>query len=173
MTNIGSAEWKDYHVEFEFCMGGVDPAFNPHALPADFCGGSVHFHVSDAKESWNERGNSNYSLNLGGDGAWNLTCSYSAYCKGACGFDNPVSEGGRTVVEGKGLKTDPVAGNKIRLEVCGTRIQIWVDGQLIVDVQDKKMGETIGGQTLDHGGIGISWGFESMGWIRNFSAKPI
>ncbi len=38
---------------------------------------------------------------------------------------------------------------------------------------DDKMGEAIGGQTLDHGGITCTWGFESMGWIRNFSANQL
>lgn len=172
-TNIGSADWKDYSVEFELGMSGVDPAFNPHGLAADFRSVSVGFHVADAKESWNERGGSSYALNFGGDGTWSVTCAYNGYCKTPCGFGNPTSEGSRTLAEGKGLQHDPQTGNKLRIEVCGTRIQIWVDGGKLVDLRDDKMGESIGGQTLDHGGMVFTWGFESMGWLRNFSAKRL
>ncbi|MCE9610949.1 MAG: hypothetical protein K8R23_12205 [Chthoniobacter sp.] len=47
------------------------------------------------------------------------------------------------------------------------------DSESIADVRDEKMGETIGGQKLDHGGVGIHWGWERMGWKRNFSAKKL
>lgn len=173
VTNINDAEWKDYSVEFEYGMTGVDPALNPHQLPFDFRSGSILFHVADAKESWNERGWSWYGLNLSGDGSWSLSCAYNGFCQTPCGFGNPTSEGNRILAEGKGLTHDPLAGNKIRIDLAGTRIQIWVDGAQIVDIRDEKMAETIGGTTLDHGGIGITWGFECMGWIRNFSAKRL
>jgi len=26
---------------------------------------------------------------------------------------------------------------------------------------------------FDHGGVSVTWGFESMGWIRNFSAERL
>ena len=173
VSNIGNAEWRDYSVEFELGMSGVDPAFNPHGLGPDCRSASISFHLADAKESWNERGSSSYALNLGGDGAWSLTCGYNSYCQVPCGYGNPVNDGTRTLAEGKGLKSNPETGNKIRIEVCGAHIQIWVDGEKIADLRDDKMGETVGGQTLDHGGIGFIWGFESMGWIRNFSAKRL
>jgi len=173
VTNVGNTDWKDYSVEFELGMSGVDPAFNPHGLGQDFRSVSIGFHVADAKESWNERGGSSYALNFGGDGSWSVTCSYNGYCKVPCGFGNPTSDGGRTLTEGKGLKHDPTSGNRIRIEVSGTRIQVWVDGEQIADLRDEKMGEAIGGQTLDHGGLAITWGFESMGWIRKFAAKRL
>jgi len=71
------------------------------------------------------------------------------------------------------LNIDRENGNKFRIEVSGQRIQIWVDGERIADVTDQQMGETIGGQTLDHGGVGFYWGMDSMGWIRNLSLKPL
>lgn len=73
----------------------------------------------------------------------------------------------------KGLKPDLANGNKIRIEVSGTHIQVWFDGERIADVRDEKMTEPIGGQSLDHGGISVTWGFESMGCLRNFSAKRL
>jgi len=173
MTNVGSKEWKDYSVEFEFGMSGVNPSFNRYSLPLDYRSGTISFHVADVKESWNERGGSMYSLGFGGDGSWNLTCSYNFHCAVPNGFGNPTSDGSRSLAEGKGLKHDRKTGNKIRIDVSGKRIQIWVDGEKIADVRDEKMGEPIGGQTIDHGGIGIGWGFESMGWIRNFSARRL
>ena len=173
VNNIGSGEWKDYRVQFELGMNGVDPAFNPFMLGPDYGAASIGFHVVDVKESWNERGGSGYGLSLGGDGSWSLGCGYNSYCNTPVGYGNPTSDGSRILAEGKGLKPDPVNGNKVRIEVSGTRIQIWVDGEKIADLRDDKMGEAIGGQTLDHGGITFTWGFESMGWIRNFSANQL
>ena len=173
VTNIGSADWKDYSVEFELGMGGVDPAFNPFMLGPDYRAASIGFHVADARESWNERGGSGYGLSIGGDGAWSLSCGYNSYCKTPVGYGNPTSDGSRALAEGKGLKPDLVNGNKVRIEVSGTRIRIWVDDVQIADLRDDKMNETIGGQTLDHGGVSVTWGFESMGWIRNFSARRL
>ena len=173
LSNIGNADWKDYRMEFEFGMKGVDPAFNPHQLPLDFRSGSILFHVADAKESWNVKGSSYYSLNLSADGSWSVTCAYNSYCQTPCGYGNPTSEGQRTLAEGKGLKYDPETGNRIRIDLSGTRIQIWVDGVQIADVRDEKMRDPIGSQTLDHGGVAFTWGFECMGWVRNFSAKRL
>jgi hypothetical protein len=173
ISNLGSAAWKDYSMEFEFCMRGVDPSFNPHGLPLDHRAGYVMFHVADAKESWNERGWSNYTLSLSGDGSWGLGCGYNSHCNVASGWGNPQTEVSRSLADGKGLKLDPQAGNKFRIDVRGTRIQVWVDGKQLADVRDEKMGACIGGQTLDHGGIGFQTPWECMIWIRNFSAKPL
>jgi len=173
MSNISSAAWKDYSIEFEFCMRGVDPAFNPHGLPLDHRAGYVMFHVTDAKESWNERGWSNYTLSLSGNGSWGLSCRYDSYCHVSSGWGDPQNAASRGLAKGKGLKLDPQAGNKFRIDVRGTRIQVWVDGEQLADVRDEEMGANIGDQTLDHGGVGFQALWECMIWIRNFSAKPL
>lgn len=173
MSNIGNRDWKDYGVEFEYCVVGVDPRFNPGRLPADYHDGAIFFHVADAKESWNEKGRSLYYLHVGGDGVWSLFTLYNDHCGTPVGFGQPHREGERQLAAGRGLKIDRVNGNKFRIEVAGTRIRIWVDGEPLTDVTDAKMGETIGGQTLDHGGVGFLWGFDAMGWIRNFSARAL
>jgi len=131
------------------------------------------FHVVDARESFNERGATCYVMNFEESGAWNLRCTYNEYCAVSSGYGNPTSDGGRTLAKGQGLKLDAVVGNTFRIEVRGTHIQILLDGEKIVDVTDEKMGEIIGGQTLDHGGMGFVWGMDSMGWIRNFSVKKL
>ncbi len=173
MCNVGSTDWKDYRLECELGMNGVDPAFNPHGLTPDFRSASVMFHVADAKESWNVRGTSWYAFGIGGDGSWSLACCYNNHCQTPVGFGNCTSDGGRTLADGKGLKIDPENGNKFRLDVSGTHIRIWFDDQPLVDLHDEKMTEPVGGQSLDHGGIGFSWGFECMGWIRNLSVKRL
>ena len=173
MTNVGSQDWKDYSMEFEIGMTGVNPAFNPHGLPADYRNESIAFHVADAKESWNVKGESQYAFSISGDGSWSLGCVYNGYNPSPSGYVPHTPDGARALASGKGLKIDAEKGNKIRLDVVGTRIQIWVDGERILDMQDDKMGEPIGDQTLDHGGIAISWGWECMGWMRNFSVKKI
>ncbi len=173
MTNVGNQDWKNYSVEVEMGMTGVNPAFNPHGLPADYRSESIAFHVADSKESWNVNGESQYGFSIAGDGSWSLACSYNNYNPSPSGYVPHTPEGARTLATGKGLKIDAEKGNKIRLDVVGTRIQIWVDGENIVDLHDEKMGETVGGQTIDHGGIGIMWGWECMGWMRNFSVKKL
>ena len=35
----------------------------------------------------------------------------------------------------------------------------------MVDVTDEKMSESIGGKTLDHGGVGFHWGFDATGGV--------
>ncbi len=173
VTNIGSTKWKDYSVEFELGMTGVNPTHNPHGLPAEYRSAGLSFHVADSKESWNVKGESSYGFGIAADGSWSLACNYNHYSPQATGWCQPLSEGARTLASGKGLKIDTEKGNKIRLDVIGTRIQIWVDDKRIVDIRDEKMSDTFSGQTLDHGGIGISWGWECMGWIRNFSVTEL
>ena len=173
MSNIGNPDWKDYRVEFEYCVTGVDPSFNAYGLPLDYHDGACHFHVADAKENWNKCGASMYSLYVQGDGRWSLACDYNSHCRVPSGFGNPDKDGERKLASGEGLKIDRENGNKFSIEVRGQHIQIWVDGEQIADVTDEQMGETIGGQTLDHGGVGFHWGLDSMGWIRNFSLKPL
>ena len=173
MTNIGNEDWKDYSLQVEYCMTGIDAAFNPYGLPADCRGGGIMFHLADFKESWNESGWSTYRLGLGADGTWNLGCLYNMYCHVSSGYGEMRADGERTLAEGKGLKIDPKNGNKVRIDVRGTRIMVWVDGEKIADVNDEKMRDAIGGKTLDHGGIGFDWIHDSMGWIRNFSVTKM
>lgn len=173
MSNIGNSDWKDYRVEFEYCVTGIDPSFNPYALGADYHDGAIFFHVVDAKENWNECGSSCYVFGVGGDGSWTVSCVYNDYCAVPMGYGNNRKDAERKLASGRGLKIDRENGNKFRLEVRGQHIQIWVDGDQVVDVTDEKMGETIGGKTLDHGGVGFHWGYDAMGWIRNFSATGL
>lgn len=173
VSNVGTPDWKDYSMQVEFCMSGVNPEFNPHGLSLDYRGGSILFHVADARESFNERGGSGYAISFTAEGAWDLGCTYNKYCAVPTGFGHVTSDGERSLAKGQGLKLDAVAGNKFRIDVLGNRIQIWMDNEPIADVRDEKMGETIGGQTLDHGGVGFVWGYDSMGWIRNFSVRRI
>lgn len=173
MSNIGSPDWKDYCVEFEYCVTGMDPRFNPGRIPADYHDGAIYFHVADAKESWNERGQSLYYLWVLGNGAWVVSSLYNEHCRTPVGYGPPHRDGARQLATGNGLKIDRVNGNKFRIELRGQRISIWVDGKQLVEVTDDKMGEKIAGQTLDHGGVGFHWGLDTMGWIRNFSARAL
>jgi hypothetical protein len=173
VANIGNKDWKDYSIELEYGMSGVDPAFNPHGLPQSHRSGGIMFHVVDAKESWNEAGATWYRFGLNAKGGWSLGCVYNSHCSRQHGYGNPKKDGQRTLAKGEGLVLDPKHGNKIRIDVRGKRIQIWVDGKKIADVRDDEMSEPIGGRRLDHGGIGIHWSWECMGWIRKFSARRL
>ena len=173
VANVGDSDWRDYSAEFEYCVTGIDPAFNPYGIGSDYHDGRIYFHLAEAHESWNQRGGSGYNLEIHGNGTWDLSCCYNNYCPAPVGYANPVKDGERQLAHGQGLKIDRELGNKFRIDVVGQRIRIWVDGEKIVDLVDDKMDELIGGQRLDHGGVGFEWGFEAMGWIRNFSRKDL
>lgn len=173
MSNIGNSDWRDYRIECEFCVTGMDPSLNPYGVGSDFHDGSILFHVVDAKENWNECGGSLYTFNIRGDGSWSLSCTYNEYCAVPSGYANARRDGERKLSSGSGLKIDRQNGNKYRIEVRGQHIQIWVDGEQVADVTDDKMGQTIGGKTLDHGGVGIRAEYDAMFWVRNFSATAL
>ncbi len=173
LMGIGDQKLRDYRASFEFCVTGVDPAFNPYGLPGNYHDGSIWFHVADAQENWNKPGNSFYALEVHGDGAWILRCVYNEYCALPYGFGKVHNDGQRKLAEGTGLKIDSQNGNKFVIETKGQRIRVWVDGEQIADLKDERMGETMGGQTLDHGGMGFVWGYETMGWMRNFKLEML
>jgi len=173
VADIGDTGCKDFRATFEYCVTGINTAFNPYGVGPDYHDGAILFHVVDAKETWNIRGSSMYSLDVQGNGAWSLRCMYNSYCAVPEGWGNPRQDAERKLVQGEGLKMDRVNGNKFIVQVKGHRIQIWMDGEQIVDLTDDKMGQTIGGVTLDHGGIGFVWGLDAMGWIRNFSLERL
>ena len=168
VTNIGNPEWRDYRVEADLLVPGVDPALNPHGLGLDFHGAMIAFHVVDKKESWNEAGTSAYVLGFEGPGNWSLTAHYNSYCRQPKGWGNSQSDGDRRLAGGSNVSLDPVEGNRFRIDVLGTRIQVWIDERKIVDVVDEQMGEPIGGRTLDHGGVAFVGGFDAMIRLRSF-----
>lgn len=170
VTNVGNEEWTDYRVEFDVVLAGVDPAFNPHRVGAHEIGVAVMFHIADLKESWNEKGTSCYSFSMSPKGTWRLRSIYNHHCPGGRGYRSPVNDGINRLAEGAGVVIAKRKVNRMRLEVVGKRIRIWVDDEQMVDFTDDKMDEEIGGVTLDHGGVAIQFGYEAMGWIENFSA---
>jgi hypothetical protein len=174
ITGLGSPDLRDYSAEFEFCVTGVDPAFNPYGLGQDYHDGAIMFHIANGSESWNDpKGGSSYSLGVQGNGKWELVCSYNDYCPAPLGYTQPINDGHRELAKGEGLKIDRQNGNKFRIDIAGQHIQIWVDSQKIVDLVDESMNENHKGTTIDHGGIGFHCGFDAMGWIRNFSLRKI
>lgn len=173
VCNVGHSDWRDYRAEFDFCVTGIDPAFNPYSLGSDYHDGSIFFHIADAKENWNECGTSCYCFDLHGDGTWGLRCVYNDYCAMPSGYGNHHIDGERQLAAGSGLHLDRVNGNHYRLELHGPHIQIWADDQPLVDVTDEAMSQPIGGQTLDHGGVGMVGGFDAMIWVKNFSATGL
>ena len=88
MSNIGNPDWKDYCIEFDYCVTGVDPSFNPYGLGSDYHDGAMYFHVVDAKENWNQCGSSMYALTAYGNGTWQLVSLYNAYCQVPVGYGN-------------------------------------------------------------------------------------
>jgi len=50
---------------------------------------------------------------------------------------------------------------------------IYVDGDLLVEVEDPEMHQEYDGVHLGYGGIGVEWLWENMGWISDFSATAL
>ena len=148
VANVGDSDWRDYSVEFEYCVTGIDPAFNPYGIGSDYHDGRIYFHLAEAHESWNQRGGSGYNIGIHGNGTWDLSCCYNNYCPAPVGYAPPVKDGERQLAHGQGLKIDRELGNKFRIDVVGQRIRIWVDGEKIADLVDDKIDELIGGQRL-------------------------
>ena len=173
VANLGDSDWRDYSLEARFCATGVDPSFNPYGLGSDYHDGAIVFHVADAKESQNERGNSFYTLSFHGDGTWDLRAVYNHFCNQPIGWGNPTGDADRTLAHGAGLAIDRQNGNHIRIDVLGNRIRAWFDDQTLLDVVDSQMDEAIGGQRLDHGGVGFAGGFDSMFWVKDVIVRSL
>lgn len=183
-TNVGNTEWRDYSVTFKVGMPGLDRSFNPYGLPeiheAKFI--AINFHVADAKESWNDRGLSAYRLNLAESGRveklgsykWRLAKTYNSYSNRQSGWGNLSREGQKLFFESDdGTAFEGMQGATVRIDVIGKHIKAWVNGEKVADLIDEEMGSSIGGQTLDHGGIVIETPWEDMIWISDFSFKPL
>jgi hypothetical protein len=172
-TNIGSKDWKDYRVEFTFCIQPADPAFNLYGINPSQRAGYIRFHVADARQSWNEKGMSSYSLFIGAKGSWGLGRGVNAHVPRPVGYTDMVVDGQKSLATGEGFVPDPVNGNRFVIEVKGQRIRIYVDGDLLVDVEDPEMHQEYDGVHLGYGGIGVEWLWENMGWFSDFSVQGI
>ncbi len=173
VTNIGNPDWRDYRVEADLLVPGVDPTLNPHGLGLDFHGAMIAFHVVDKKESFNESGTSAYILGFEGPGNWSLAAYRNHYCRQPKGWGSPGGDHERKLAGGPDVALDPVKGNRFRIDVVGNRIQVWVDGRKIADVADEEMGEPISGRTLDHGGVAFVGGFDAMIRLRSFRVTKL
>jgi len=171
VSNVGNPEWRDYRVEFDAAVAGIDPAFNPYRIQSNQVGLTTYFHAADFKESWNQKGLSSYSLSINPAGKWALRCTYNQHCPSEIGYKSSVNDGLRTLAEGQTEGWKVSQPKRIAIEVVGKRIQVWVDGKELADVRDEDMDKEVGGVTLDHGGIGVQWGWEGMGWIGNLSVE--
>ncbi len=169
ITNIGNPDWRDYRIEARLRVPGVDPALNPHGLGLDFHGAMIAFHVVDRKESFNERGTSAYILGFEGEGNWSLAAHYNNYCRQPQGWGSWGGDGERKLASGSDAKLNRAEGNRLRIELRGKRIRVWLDERQLVDLVDEQMDERIGGQTLDHGGVAFVGGFDAMIRLEEFS----
>jgi len=174
-TNIGNKHWKDYVAEFEFCITGADPAFVNRAPRVRGISGGFRFYVAKAHENRFQQGHSFYGFTMHGTSGWALAAQADNW------MQRPLQElsipssysNTRLLGQGIGLTRNRQDGNLFRIEVSGKTIRIWVDGKQLVEIEDALMGQETNGIRLDHGGFGFEWAEENMGWVRNFSIKPL
>lgn len=119
------------------------------------------------------KGFSGYEFLVESKGKWTLSCAYNKYCNEPIGYGNVRHDGQRNLASGGGVRINPVNGNRIRIDVKGARITIWVDDGELADLTDDQMTREINGVTLDHGGVGTANIHEVMFEVRDFEARRL
>ena len=173
VSNVGNPDWRDYALEFDLGVTGVDGNFNPHGLPENFRRAGFMFHVVSCPESWNTPASSCYSMEIDSSGTWTLGRTYNFHLTPDRGYGPSQHDGSQTLAKGAGLKMDADKGNRLKIEVVGQQIRVWFDEEKLVDLTDEDMGKTVKGTCLDHGGIGLFWQWECVGWVKKFSAHKL
>jgi hypothetical protein len=166
VTHVGDKTWTDYSVDFDFAMLPKNPKFDPHRMP-NVRGIGIQFRVQDSKESWNEPAQTAYGLSLGETGTWSLSRVHGRYITGGTGWRNAYKGTAIKLASGKGLTLAKGGSNHCHLEVVKNRIKISINDTQIVDLTDDEAADASGHGPLRYGGIGMSWKWESMGWIKN------
>ena len=183
MTHIGDQSWRDYRVDLDLAMLPPNPTFNPVGLPESQHGASIIFRAATMNESWNSApGQTCYSLRLIPNGKWSLHRYHGRYRPGKRFTNNPVGES-KKLAEGKAeapFGSEPI---HVRVEVVGDRITALVGDEKLLEFEDDRSSFPDGLPAPTHGGIGVAWAYECMGWIKNVkvvhlhdnsdSAKPI
>ena len=98
---------------------------------------------------------------MNSQGGWNLDRWDGYFCRGT-GFKSNF-EGQRTSISTgtSDAIAESTSPGHAKIVVRGSTIQIWVNDDLIANLQDPSE------SPIDCGGIGFLWRYESMGWIRN------
>jgi hypothetical protein len=176
VTGVGSGAWRDYSLEVRVASTGVDPALDPHRLDPSFSGFAVLVRVADCKESWNEPGISCCLFSVKGQGTnttWTVGGRRNFYSASRRGWFDPRAGGCFELASGRGLAIDRGRGNLVRIDVAGDRLRVWYDGEPLCDVSDPRLHEPYEGVTLDHGGFGVAWAFDTMGWARDIRVRRL
>ena len=170
VTAINDKDWTDYTVDFDFCMLPPDPGFKPHHIPTtDIPSMSVFFRVKDYKESWNEKGHTSYVLGVSSEGKITLSRYFEFYIPGR-GYSSKKSGATARFVSG-GTRPLGTLPHHMQLSVVGRRVKVAIDGHQLMSVLDSiRPG---GRKPPMHGGIGIAWRYEYMGWIANVKVKHL
>ena len=170
--NLATRNCLTRQLDFRYCVTGVDPSFNPYGLGNDYrdepCDSVPHRRREGKPERSRQqllhpRSPRRRVVGVG-------RAVYNQFCDQPIGWGNPRGDADRTLAHGTGLALDRQNGNRIRIDY-GNRIHVWVDDASLLDVLDNQMADQIGGQRLDHGGVGFVGGFDAMFWIKDVSVR--
>jgi hypothetical protein len=179
LTHIGDKSWTDYRLELELSNTGVEASFNPHALPLCYRTANILFRVAEANESWNSPQSTTYTLSLQLNtcgtsitlGNYGLGRSNGCWIPGT-GWSATHNGTSTSLLSGGNAKQISTGINRLVVEVKGSRIQAWVRSagaaaHQLIDVNDTAPG------AIGHGGVGVTWGYESLGWIDSVKVTKL
>ena len=102
---------------------------------------------------------------------WSLNRDHGRYRPGR-GFDNPLRGACPRLASGKPEPFVNVSV-QVRLEVVGNHIQAQVDDQRVIDFVDDAASFPKRLPAPTHGGIGVAWAYECLGWVSNVKVTPV
>ncbi|MFA6064429.1 MAG: hypothetical protein WCW44_04060 [archaeon] len=173
MTHIGDTNWTSYTMEVDYENLAVG-SFNPHWIPSCYRGSTFAFRTVNGQESWNSPVSTGYSFSLqtadcpgsSTKGEWGFGRSHDYWIEGT-GYDNPKHGVGVSLASGNIAAYTNTGINHIKIEVDGNRTRVTVNGHETMDFNDTVYGA--GEYPLAYGGVGMSWGWETVGKIYDIN----
>jgi hypothetical protein len=183
VVHVGEPSWTDYRLSLDVENTGVSPAHNPYGIPTDLRAHWILFRVQAANESWNAPAYTLYALTMetrtcqtGPNsvlGNWSLVRFNGLWIPGTGwspiqeGLSKPLTEGNTpAILDGM---------NHVEVSIKGSTITVRINGQLVVTHTDGLVttGDSATYGPIPNGGIGVEWGWESLGWIDNVRVDPL
>ena len=168
ITGNGDKEWQDYEVEFNFEMIPASRDFFHAHIPGETRGMAVYVRAQSMTESWNEPDTA-YVVGINPFGGWSIAAHHNHHFIGK-GWSPNFGGTVEKFVDGRveeGLRAD---NNKLRIRVEGTVISVWLNDEFLTEFNHEEGGQI---PPIPYGGFGVTWQFESLGWISNFKVKHL
>ena len=168
LTHIGDTTWNNYTVEaaIENLPAG---GYNPGATSPCYRGSGIMFRVVNASENWNYPENDFYTFFLetrdcsgwSTKGNWVIQKDRGYWIPGH-GWSDNNSGSSETLSSGNIASFTNDGINDIKITAVGNNFAVWVNGNLVKSFTDNQ-------NALNYGGVGATWGWDSMGKLHNIT----